>query len=80
MFEEEKTLASEVIERIQSIGRMEEKLENLMNYEVFDDLSKHNPFFHSTDEIASDKLHDLRMKLAYIFDQICDIYALTKNE
>lgn len=65
-----------IIQRLEDIGRAKEKLIELMGYEIFDNLSKHNPYFDSEHSIESDKLYDLRMKLAHIQDCLCNIYDI----
>lgn len=76
MYEEEKTFPKELLRRIQDHGRIEEKLKVLTDHEIFDNLSKHNPYWESTDEVAAEKLHDIRMQLSYILEQIYEITSI----
>lgn len=69
-------LMREVIQRIECIGRAQEKLDNLFGDEIFDNLSKHNPYWDSEHEIESEKLYDIRCKLGYIHDKLSDIVSL----
>lgn len=73
--QEDTNLAKEVLKRIQVLGRIEKIIEELVRYELFRDLSKHNPYFHSSDEVASDKLEEIRLKLDYIHDTLLEILA-----
>lgn len=76
MNEEENTFPKEILRRIQDLGRIEEKLKHLTHQEIFDDLSKHNPYWESTDEVASEKLYDIRMQLSYILEQLYEITSI----
>lgn len=58
----------EMMQFLQESGYALKILEDLMRDELFDDLSKHNPFWHE-----SDKMDDLRMKISYIQDRIIEV-------
>ena len=63
---------SDVIRRLEEIGVAREKLNVIMEDEIWLDLSKHNPYWHSDD----DKLNDVRMKLSYIGDKLWEIRSI----
>jgi len=58
-------LSLAMIEQIQKSGRAIEILGAITNDEIFDTLSKHNPWWDD-----SEKLQDLRFKFQWIEDQI----------
>jgi hypothetical protein len=66
-------LPTTILKRIECIGRAQEKLDDLFNYDLFDNLSKHDPYWHSHHEPEADRLHDIRCKLSYILDKIAAI-------
>jgi hypothetical protein len=78
--QEEKHYMVPVIQRFEEIGRVKEKLSALMEHDIFDDLSKHNIYYHSEHEIEYDKLFDLRMKIAGIQDSLCNIYDILHRD
>lgn len=53
---------------LQMTGHCLAILDEIMKDELFDDLSKHNPFWHE-----SEKMDDLRMKISYIQDKIIEV-------
>lgn len=69
------TLPHAMIQRIESIGAAKEKLANLLDDDVWLDLSKHNPFWDSEYEKESDKLHDLRLKLSLFHEKLWEIHG-----
>lgn len=67
---------SDVIRRLEEIGVVREKLDVLMEDEIWLDLSKHNPYWHSDD----DRLNDVRMKLSCISDKLWEIRGILHGE
>lgn len=55
------------------LGRAQEKLDNLMKEDFFEDLSKHNPYWHTADE---DKMDEARRRLSMIQDRLWDIVGI----
>jgi hypothetical protein len=56
------------------LGRAQEKLDSMMKEDFFDDLSKHNPYWHS--DIDGDKLDQARRRLSMIQDRLWDIISI----
>lgn len=71
---------NEMINFIKNAGRAEEKLSSVLGNELFDNLSKHNPFWDSEDEETADKLDGIRMKLIFLNEEIFDAYAFLANK
>jgi len=65
-----------VVSRLEDIGKVREKLKLILEDDIFDNLSKHNPYFDSEHQKESDKLYDLRCKISYIHDKLLDIQAV----
>lgn len=61
---------------VHNTGKAYAKLDGLIRHEMFDNLSKHNPYWDSEHEIESDKLHDIRMRLQTIQETISDVMVL----
>ncbi len=70
---------SEILNRIHNMGRIEERILSLLDEEIFENLSKHNPYWDSEHEPEGDKLHDTRMRLSCIKDNLWDIISILKN-
>ena len=73
-------LFKEMIDRVEDIGRARQKLKSILDTEMFDNLSKHNPYWESKDEEMSEKLYDIRMSLACLNDNLWDLWAILNNE
>ncbi len=65
--------------KLQDMGRVEEKLLNLLEDEIFQDTSKHNTFWHSKHGVEADKLDDLRGKISCLHDNLWDIIAILRR-
>ena len=61
-------LSLAMLAHVQKTGQALELLQRLGEDEIFNTLSKHNPFWHE-----SDKLEDLRMKLCDIEQKIHEV-------
>jgi len=73
-------LPNELIHKLQDIGRIEEKLLNLTEDQIFENLSKHDEYWSCEDPDTSDKLDELRMKFGYINDKIWDIISIIRKD
>lgn len=62
------------------MGRVKEKLFGILNDEVFNSLSKHNPYWDSEHEQESIKLGDIRFKLSILNDNLWDLVAIMNEE
>lgn len=60
---------------IRDSGRALQIISELSDMEIFDNLSKHNPYFDSVHEVESDKLYDLRCKLSYIHEKLLEAWS-----
>jgi hypothetical protein len=69
-----------MITRIEDIGRIKEKMRLVLDNQLFDDLSKHNPYFHSENVLEGDKLDDIRMRLGCLLDQLIEIYEILNQD
>jgi len=74
------SLPAAVIARLEDFGRAQSKLKMILDDEIFDNLSKHDPYWDHADEIASDKLYDIRMKLICLSDNLWDLWAILRRE
>ncbi len=69
-----------LVYRIIDLGRVEEKIKNILDDEIFDTLSKHNPYWDSKHDLEADKLDDLRRKFSCLQDNLWDIMAILQKE
>ncbi len=69
-----------MIDKIQDMGRVEEKILNILEDDIFKKTSKHNPYWESELEQEADKLDDLRMKFACLNDNLWDIISILRKE
>lgn len=68
------------IKRIEDIGQAKEMLKNILECDLFDNLSKHNPYWESDYEVEYDKLYDLRMKLSSLEEKLLDLNMILSSE
>ncbi len=78
--EGEKKLPEYMIDQIKSIGKAQAKLKNILDNDLFDSLSKHDPYWTSEDPDTEDQLQVLRMKLTCISDDLWDLWAILRKE
>ncbi len=69
-----------MIDRVQDIGRAQERLKSILDDEIFEKLSKHNPYWDSNHEPECEKLDDLRRKFAQMNDNLWDLWAILRAE
>ncbi len=69
-----------MLARIQDIGRAQQALYRVLQDDIFDILSKHDPYWHSEHEKEADKLDDIRMKLGCFSDNLWDVYRILNTE
>lgn len=66
----------ELIKIVMNFGKAERLIEELLEDDIFTDLSKHNEYYDHPDEIISTKLEDLRCKLRMIQDKLQEIHEI----
>ena len=64
-------LSLAMIAHVQKTGQALSILNDISNNPIFDNLSKHNPFWDSSDE-----MDDLRMNLSCIQDKLADVLQM----
>jgi len=73
-------LEDKIICQIKDLGRIQERLKMILDDEIFDKTSKHNPYWYSKYEEEEDKLDELRIKLSCLNDNLWDIMAILRKE
>lgn len=73
-------LSTAICKKLESIGIAREKLRLVLENEVFNDLSKHNPWWTSIHEVEDDKLDDLRRKLSCLNDELWEIVSTLEED
>lgn len=76
--EKEDNIGWAFVEAIKRQGQVIQMLSELMDHELLQNLSKHNPFWDSEHELEDDKLHDIRCQLSFIHEKICDSWGKLK--
>ncbi len=69
-----------MIERVQDIGKAQAKLKSILDYEIFDSLSKHNEEWHHPDPDVHDRLQVKRMEINCMRDDLWDLWAILRKE
>ena len=64
-----------LVQKIQDIGEAKYLLFELIHDEIFNCLSKHNPYFHD-----SEKLNDIRCKLSMIEEKISEAIEVLNRD
>lgn len=65
--------------KIMQIGRAEQQIIDLLDHDLFQDLSKHNPYFDSEHSLEADKLDECRMKLQLVHETLWNIVGMLEN-
>ena len=78
--EKEKNTPNPIISKIQDMGRVQERIKSILDDDIFDTLSKHNPYWDSEYELEADKLGDLRRKFSCFQDNLWDIMGILRKE
>jgi len=63
-------MALSLIQSIQKSGKAIEILNKILGDDIFDTLSKHNPWWSHEDEKIYEKLDDLRRKFMWVEEEI----------
>lgn len=74
------SLSQLMIKRIVDVGRIAERLREIQKHDIFNDLSKHNTYWHSKDEEAEDKLHDTRCVLSWVEEKLAEMLSIAEND
>lgn len=56
-------------------GSAKEKIRRLLDDNIFDSFSKHDPYWSSEFELEADKLNDIRYQFQKIYDELSDVYC-----
>ena len=81
MNELENGLADRLISRVKDIGRCVGMLDAaISNSPLFENLSKHNPYWEHVDNVADDKLHDIRLQLCALQDKLEEIRCVLNDD
>ncbi len=80
MQETSSQLEAKIISKIKDLGRIQERIQAILNDEIFIDLSKHNSYWHSEFDLESRKLHSLRIKFSCLSDNLWDIMGILRDQ
>jgi len=69
-------LGRHVIKRIEDIGRAKEMLKNIISNPIFDELSKHDEWWHSVHAEEGEKLDELRRTFICIQDDLWNMQSV----
>ncbi len=75
-----KTLPEQMISRIQDIGRAQEKLQSILDDDMFDNLSKHDPYWHPTADEEVDRFYDIRMKMSFLHENLWKVMGILNKD
>lgn len=74
-------MSEAILNRLQDIGRAQQKLKSILDEDLLEQHSKHYPYWHTDDlEVANDRLHDLRCKLNCLSDNLWDLWTILRKE
>ena len=73
-------LSKQILDKIQDVGRAEQKLLDILEDDIFKKTSKHNPYWESNLEEEADKLDELRMKFACLHDNLWDVIGILRDK
>lgn len=79
MAEVEFNLGLDVVRKIQSVGRAESVLKSVLDNDIFDKLSKHDPYWHSDYDVEAEKLDELRRILDCMHDNLWGVMSILRE-
>lgn len=74
------SLPAAMISRIEDIGRARQAMETILNDELFERRSKHDPIWDAETLQDMEKLQNVRMKLIFMYDSLCEILEILSND
>lgn len=74
------SLPTAMISRIEDIGRARQAMYAILDNELFEHRSKHDPFWESETLQDMDKLQNVRMKLSFMYDSLCEVLEILNND
>ena len=77
---EEYGLEYGIVEAIIRVGRAQERVKDLLQEDIFERLSKHNPEWDSEYDKEAEVLENVRLKLCQIHDNLCTIMGILQPE
>jgi len=70
-----------ILRRIETLGVIHSHLYELMRLDIFDDLSKHSPFWHHEDVLSEEeKLDSIRRQISCLHDDLSEIIDIIERE
>ncbi len=69
-----------LVSRIEDLGRARQFLQSMLEHEIFDKTSKHNPYWESVHEAECDKLQDLRMIITCLNDNMWELMQILRPQ
>jgi hypothetical protein len=64
----------DIINKLMDVGKAQNKLEDLLENDIFENLSKHNPYWETDPDC--EKLDDCRRRLAVIKETLWEVVSL----
>lgn len=77
---ENSELSRQIIKRLEAIGEIKVKITEVVNHEIFDELSKHDEWWHSIHSEESDKLDEIRRTFIELQTQLWNIQDIIDRE
>ena len=74
------SLPCAMISRIEDLGRAQHKLKMILDIDILNNLSKHDPYWNSDHEFECNKLHQIRIKLSCLSDELWDLWTILRKE
>lgn len=68
-------MSRELIKFLLQVGESRSKIGEITDLEIFDNLSKHNPYYQSEHEIENEKLTFIRFQLQHIQEDLNEIWS-----
>ena len=78
--EEFRDIGSHIVARLEDIGRARERIEEILDDDLFDNLCKHDPFWSDSVEIPPDRFDILRIKISCIKDRLWDVLEILEHQ
>lgn len=69
----------EVVKKLMDFGKVEQILSEVLEYEIFDDISKHSPYWQSENSEFEEKLYEIRSQLVFLEEKLFDALTIAKH-
>ena len=73
------SIAANLVSQVKNMGRAENIIIELLDEDLFKNLSKHNTYWHHKDDEVEEKFDNIRMKISCLHDNLWGVVDLLRR-